>query len=365
MDTTIHEAEGRFSPDFGRVLTFVVNDEAGREIYTHRHEGEDDSQQRQKRFLAQAPLDDVFPGWHVRITYTKPSGFAWSKRVLGVQAGLLTLAALLAVLGTVFMVRFSLRQMELSRVKTHFVSNITHELKTPLSAIRLYTETLQQGRVRDRTESDRFLGIIHKEAVRLTALINNILDFSRIEDGQRRYSFAPGSVTDVVHDVVDAYAFQMRNHGFEVQFEAAGGLPLLPIDRDAISQAVLNLIDNAVKYSPEEKHVEVTVVPEGPGVAVRVRDHGRGIPASEQAKIFEAFYRVEKGLQHDVKGSGLGLAVVQHVAEAHGGRVSVESELGAGSTFVLHLPGSGASVTTADAVPKGLATGAPWQRRSA
>lgn len=125
------------------------------------------------------------------------------------------------------------------------------------------------------------------------------------------------------------------------------------------------MIDNAVKYSPEEKHVEVTVVPEGPGVAVRVRDHGRGIPASEQAKIFEAFYRVEKGLQHDVKGSGLGLAVVQHVAEAHGGRVSVESELGAGSTFVLHLPGSGASVTTADAVPKALATGAPWQRRSA
>jgi len=365
LDTTIHAAEGRFSQDFGRVLTFVVNDDAGREVYTHRHQGDEDPKQRQKRFLAQAPLDGIFPGWHVRITYTKPSGFAWSKRVLGVQAALLTLAALLAVLGTVFVVRFSLRQMELSRLKSHFVSNITHELKTPLAAIRLYTETLQQGRVRDRGDSDRFLGIIHKEAVRLTALINNILDFARIEDGQRRYSFAPGSVADVVHEVVDAYAFQMRNRGFEVQFAAAEGLPLLPIDRDAISQAVLNLIDNAVKYSPAEKHVEVSVVAEGPGVAVRVRDQGMGVPAAEQTKIFEAFYRVEKGLQHDVKGSGLGLAVVKHVAEAHGGWISLESELGAGSTFVLHLPGAGASTTGADAVPKDLATGAPWQRRSA
>jgi two-component system phosphate regulon sensor histidine kinase PhoR len=165
--------------------------------------------------------------------------------------------------------------------------------------------------------------------------------------------------------VVDAYAFQLRNRGFEVHFTAADGLPLLPLDRDAIGQAVLNLIDNAVKYSLEDKHIEVAVVPDGAGIAVRVHDHGMGIPAAEHRKIFDAFYRVEKGLQHDVKGSGLGLAVVKHVAEAHGGSVSVESVPGQGSTFVLHLPGAGAAAGPVEPAPKDVATGATWQRRSA
>jgi len=255
------------------------------------------------------------------------------------------------------------------------VSNITHELKTPLAAIRLYAETLQQGRVRDKTESDRFLGFIHKEVVRLTALINNILDFSRIEDGKRRYTMAPANVADVVRDVVDAYSYQLRSRGFEVNFSAAAGTPTLAIDGDAIGQAVLNLIDNAVKYSADERLIDVTVESWEDGAAIRVRDRGIGIPEPEHGKIFDAFYRVEKSLQHDVKGSGLGLAVVKHVVDAHGGRVEIHSRPGEGSTFSLLIPGgaragAGAPEEPATPAPEWKATGheeaeSAWRRRSA
>jgi len=375
LNTTIHSAEDRFSPDFGRVLTFVVNDEAGREVYMHRHEEEAEDAASGRRFLAQAPLTDLFPGWHVRITYTKASGFAWSKRVLTLQVAVLGIAALLAVLATLFMIRFSLRQMELSQLKSHFVSNITHELKTPLATIQLYTETLRQGRVRDRADVDRFLDFIHRETVRLDTLIHDILDFSRIEQGRRRYNFAPAPVGDVVRGVVESYAYQVREKGFELSLDVADPLPTMPLDRDALGQAVLNLLDNAVKYSGQDRRIEVSVRwpnsaadvggvrtgPPGADLAIRVRDHGIGIPASERSKIFDAFYRIEKGLLHDVKGSGLGLAVVKHVAEAHGGRVEVESQPGEGSAFTLWLPVRDA-VAPADA---GAAGGEQWRQQSA
>ena len=402
LETSIHSNEGRFAAEFGEVLTFVVLDNNGHQVFTHQHSESDDNRSG-KRYLAQAQLDDVFPGWRVLLTYADASSFGWSKRILGLQTVLLGLALLLVVVGTAFTIRFSLRQMELSRLKSHFVSNITHELKTPLAAIRLYTETLQQGRVRDRGESQRFLGIIHRETVRLTALINNILDFARIEDGRRKYQFAPASVGDVVREVADAYAYQLRDRGSALQLDIEPNLPTTSIDRDAIGQAVLNLLDNAVKYSRDDKRIEVSVVSEltngangtsvasganvasgtnatsstnatngthstsAAGVAgkrdrwilVRVRDHGVGIPDAEHKRIFEAFYRIEKGLQHDVKGSGLGLAVVQHVAEAHGGRVEVESRPGEGSTFTLRLPAFGGDETSHTTEPT---AGETWQR---
>jgi signal transduction histidine kinase len=369
LETAIHANESRFAPEFGEVLTYVVLDDGGQQVFTHQHDGDTGTRHRGRRYLAQAELDDVFPGWRVRITYANASGFAWSKRILGLQTVLLALALGLVVLGTLFTIRFSLRQMELSRLKSHFVSNITHELKTPLAAIRLYTETLQQGRVRDRTESNRFLAIIHKETVRLTALINNILDFARIEDGRRRYHFAPASVGDVVREVADAYAYQLRESGCTLSLDIESELPVTSIDRDAIGQAVLNLLDNAVKYSRDDKRIEVTVTTEaavgavaggGREIVIRVRDHGVGIPAAEQEQIFEAFYRVEKGLQHDVKGSGLGLAVVQHVVEAHGGGVSVESRLGEGSTFTLRLPAQHHDQAAGDSSEP--TAGETWQR---
>jgi len=367
LDSAIRAAQGRFAPDFGKTLTMAVTDESDQVVYAHRHPDDPASPCCASKWLAQAELAEVLPGWHVGLTFAKASGFGFMRRVLGVQLALLALATAALILGTLFAMRFGLRQMELVQLKSHFVSNITHELKTPLAAIRLYTETLQQGRVRDTTESAKFLDIIHKECVRLTTLVNNVLDFGRIEAGRRRYTFAPAPVGTVVREVVDAYGYQLRDKGFELALEVQEGLAPVVLDRDAVGQAVLNLLDNAVKYSRERRHIEVAVAeeagansaahPNGHGaVLIRVRDQGIGIAAGEQQRIFEAFYRVEKGLEHSVKGSGLGLAVVKHIAAAHGGSVTVESKLDNGSTFTLRLPRGGTGAEAIEDVESGRAT---------
>ena len=228
LERSIYTAKGRFAPDFGRVLTLVVRDDKDEAVYTHHRPGATHAEAKtacQKEDLARASLAGILPGWKVGITYAQAGGFGWSRRIVYLLIVLLLLAAAVVVIGTLVTMRFVLRQMELSRVKSHFVSNITHELKTPLAAIRLYTETLQQGRVHDQTEIGRFLGIIHKETGRLTSLINNILDFARIEDGRRRYKFTPARVGDVVQDVVDSYSYQLQHRGFDLQLEIEPGLP--------------------------------------------------------------------------------------------------------------------------------------------
>jgi signal transduction histidine kinase len=349
VEEAIEAAEGRFSPSFGRDLTFVVHDHRNELVYVHRRPGESFTPERTE-YLSTAELWDVLPGWSVRLVYNNPKGPHYQRNIWLSNTLLLVLMGTMAVLGILFSMRFMLRQMELSNLKSHFVSNITHELKTPLAAIRLYTETLQQRRVRDQAQEDKFLGIINKETVRLTHLINNILDFSRIEQGRKRYTYVHASVGDVVREVVDAYAFQLRDKGFDIRTQIQDGLPRVWVDRDAVSQAVLNLVDNSVKYSRHEKEIEIRVAHEN-GVSgsvsrhavdgfvrISVRDRGVGIPAAEQSKVFEAFYRIDKGLEHDVKGSGLGLAVVKHVVEAHGGQIEVDSHPGAGTRFSIRLP---------------------------
>jgi signal transduction histidine kinase len=243
---------------------------------------------------------------------------------------------LLAGLGLVFAnVR---RELRLSRLKSDFVANVSHELKTPLALIRLFAETLELGRVPNAEKARQYHRIINKESRRLTQLINNILDFSRIEAGRKEYRFAPGDVGAVVRDVVEAYRFPIEQHGVTLTVDVPEDLPPLSIDAEALSQALINLVNNAIKYSPDEKSVGIRVWQEDGTVRVSVTDRGIGIPRSEQRKIFEKFYRAETSLIHTTKGSGLGLALVQHILEAHGGRVEVESAPGQGSTFTLVLP---------------------------
>jgi signal transduction histidine kinase len=351
LEEAIEAAEGRFSPEFGREVTFVIHDHNDALVYVHKRPGQK-IKPYVDEYLSKAELWDVLPGWDVRLVYSNPKGPRYQRTIWVSNTILMLVMGAMAVVGILLSMRFILRQMELANLKSHFVSNITHELKTPLAAIRLYTETLQQRRVEDTEQEKKFLGVINKESVRLTHLINNILDFSRIEQGQKRYRFESAAVGDVVRDVVDSYAYQLRAKGFELQVEIEPELPPVWLDRDALSQAVLNLLDNAVKYSRSTKEVHLAVR-SGNGasaggkaqssdshawVDIVVQDRGVGIPASEQSKVFDAFYRVEKGLEHDVKGSGLGLAVVKHVVEAHGGRVQLESGIGSGTTFTIRLP---------------------------
>jgi signal transduction histidine kinase len=230
------------------------------------------------------------------------------------------------------------RELKLSRLKSDFVANVSHELKTPLALIRLYAETLELGRIPSEDRRGEYYRVINKESRRLTQLINNILDFSRIEAGRKEYRMVPSDIGAVVRDVVEAYRFAIEKLGFMLELEVAEDLPPLELDPEALSQALINLLNNAIKYSPEHKAITVSVRREESRVLLSVHDRGIGIPRSEHRRIFEKFYRVETSLVHTTKGSGLGLALVQHITEAHGGHVELRSTPGEGSTFTLSLP---------------------------
>ena len=230
------------------------------------------------------------------------------------------------------------RELALAKLKSDFVSNVSHELRTPLSLIRLYAETLELGRISTRGKHQEYYEIIRKESERLTSLINNILDFSRIEAGKKEYSFRETDMADLVRSTLDSYRFEIEQNGFQFEQQIDNNLPQLRVDREAIARSLLNLVNNAVKYSATEKYLGVHLYRRDGDVNLEVVDHGIGIPAKEQLKIFEKFYRVGDPLVHNTKGSGLGLSLVQHIVLAHGGVVAVESTPGRGSKFIITLP---------------------------
>jgi signal transduction histidine kinase len=235
--------------------------------------------------------------------------------------------------------------MALARLKSDFVSNVSHELRTPLSLIRLYAETLEMGRVTPEKHREYFQ-IIRKESERLSALINNILDFSRIEAGRKEYDFRETDMRELVHNTLDSYRYQIEQNGFTFE-ERVDPVPAMRVDREAIARSLLNLVNNALKYSQDRKYIGVNLYRENGNVNLEVVDHGIGIPAQEQQKIFEKFYRVGDPLVHNTKGSGLGLSLVRHIVEAHGGQVGVDSTPGEGSKFTIRLPIDSANGRTA------------------
>ena len=224
-------------------------------------------------------------------------------------------------------------------MKSDFVSNVSHELRTPVASIRVFGELLRMGRAQDPEKVREYGEHIESESRRLTRLIDNILDFSRIESGRKEYRFAEGDVREVVEAVIRTYEVRLASSGVKIVLEAPKDpLPPLRMDADGIAQAFQNLLDNAVKYSGESKEVVVTLSSGNGYVTIAVRDRGIGIARDEQRRIFERFHRVGTGLVHDVKGSGLGLSILHHIVAAHGGDVAVLSEPGKGSTFTMRLP---------------------------
>lgn len=284
------------------------------------------------------PFNPLFPRWTLAGGYrdqpVEALAGAYFRRSLLLSA----LVILLLVGGLLLTARVIAREVELAEAKSTFVSNVSHELKTPLSLIRLFAETLELGRVKSPEKAREYHRIIVNESRRLTAMIDNILDFARIEAGRREYSLAETDLAEVAASVVRSYEYVIRKEGFELTTDLDNSLPLVRVDRDAIGQALLNLLNNAIKYSPEVKRIELRVGRQNGCISISVRDQGMGIAKAEQARIFEKFYRSGQPLVHDTKGAGLGLSLVKHIVEAHGGQVTVESAPGRGSCFTLLLP---------------------------
>jgi signal transduction histidine kinase len=204
--------------------------------------------------------------------------------------------------------------------------------------IRMFGETLEMGRVTDETARREYYQVITRESERLSRLIENVLDFSRIEGGRRTYDPVPMSVEPLVRETVESFAHVLARQGFKLDVAIEPDLPEASVDVDAVSQALANLIDNAIKYSDKRKVLTVEAAIRNGGVAITVGDEGIGIPRDEQGRIFDKFYRVGRSETQGRRGSGVGLALVQHVAQAHGGHVSVDSTPGEGSRFTLWLP---------------------------
>jgi signal transduction histidine kinase len=286
-----------------------------------------------------APIPFIFTDWFLGIRMRHMTEEEWSRRNFITSLSFSALTALALIGGVVMALRAASRAMKLSQMKADFVSNVSHELRTPLASVRVFGEFLKLGRVKEPEKIQEYGEYIETESRRLTQLINNILDFSRIESGQKTYHFEQTCVEGVVGDTLKTFDVVLEQNGFTVNLEKPSfPLPQVVIDPDAIAQAFINLLDNAVKYSGGSKEIGVKLAEQGNMVMISVIDHGVGIASEEREKVFEKFYRVGNSLVHDVKGSGLGLSIVKHIVEAHHGRVTVESEPGRGSAFIIHLP---------------------------
>lgn len=288
---------------------------------------------------AKTRLGFVFTDWQMALYNPRATPRQWARAGFVFNASLAGLLALALIGGVSLALRAADRAVKLSRMKSDFVSNVSHELRTPVASIRVFGELLRMGRAQDPDKVREYGAHIEGESRRLTRLIDNILDFSRIESGHKEYRFERGDVREVVDAVIRTFEMRSAAQGITIQRSLPNGaVPPVRMDPDAIAQAFQNLLDNALKYSDGSKEIFVTVSAEDGFVAVSVRDSGIGIPRDEQKKIFERFHRVGTGLVHDVKGSGLGLSIVHHIVDAHGGDVAVVSEPGAGSTFTIRLP---------------------------
>lgn len=284
-------------------------------------------------------LTFLFRDWELGIHGRHYTPAGWARRNFAINLALSFVLTGVVAGGVLFALRAAARAMRLSQMKSDFVSNVSHELRTPLASIRVFGELLRLGRAEAPEKVRAYGEFIETESRRLTQLIDNILDLARIESGRKSYELAAGDVEEVVRETLRTFRPSLEQAGFRLRWSPPPApLPAARLDASAIGQSLANLLDNAVKYSGGSREVEVSLSREGGFAVVTVADHGIGIPRDEQEKIFDRFHRVGTGLVHDVKGSGLGLSIVRHIAAAHGGRIEVESRPGEGSRFRLLLP---------------------------
>ena len=270
------------------------------------------------------------------------------------EASLIGFSFGIVLLGIAFLIYAATKESRLNALRSEFVANVSHELKTPLSVVSMFAEMLLSKRVRNEEKERQYLEIIFHEAERLSSLIENVLDFSALERGKQTFQMREAALEEVVHRAIETLRFRLEREGMEVKVSAAEDIPLLRFDEHAILLAVMNLLDNAVKYGGSEGPVEVAIDRGRRHVYVRVRDHGPGIPPGEHRRVFERFYRARRDTE--TRGSGIGLALVKRIVEGHGGRAWAEDAPGGGAIVSFSLPLRGVSLiprTEDDSDPSG------------
>ena len=287
-------------------------------------------------------VGEILPHWEVAAHLRHPERIAQSVQTLKLTVGMVITVLILAIaVGGWLIVADLRRQMVLARQKSDFVSNVSHELKTPLTSIRMFSELLAEERVEDPGKRRDYLQIISAEAARLTRLINNVLDFSRIERGEKKYEFKRCNLSQLVSETLHGYGPRLEAAGYKLGYEVVDAGLEVQGDRDALSQVVLNLLSNAEKYSGDARDIFIRVA-RAPGpvaqAGVAVMDRGAGVPAGLEQKIFEQFYRAHDSLNSGIQGSGLGLTLARQIARAHDGDVTYSPREGGGSCFTLELP---------------------------
>ena len=231
----------------------------------------------------------------------------------------------------------------MENIRRDFVANVSHELRTPITSIKGFVETLMDGALEDKENATRFLEIIRRQANRLDAIIEDLLTLSRLEkvaEEPTREPLAPDSVSGLLAAAIEMCQHQASDNNIPIELTCDEQLQV-PMNAPLLEQAVVNLLDNAIKYSDPGATIHVEATREGEEVAIRVKDEGCGIEARYLPRLFERFYRVDKARSRELGGTGLGLAIVKHITVVHGGTVEVQSTVGQGSTFTIRLPGGG------------------------
>ena len=322
--------------------------------------------QRPSPFLYEESFGKTLYAWRMQITPLNVDELraqAETERLLGVLLIPVSTVIIAVGLGVVWL---SMRaERRASQLKSDFIANVSHELKTPLSLIRMFAELLATGKHKGEGAGREYAGIITRESDRLAHLIDNVLDFARLERGKASYNFAEGRLQEVVERALEICRYRLEKEKIRLRTEIAGDLPLVRMDDDAMTLVLLNLVDNAAKYGGDVGgdagggggdgeitpggEVSVKLARAPGGVALSVSDRGWGISVEDQKRIFERFYRADNARERNVRGSGIGLSLVKHIAEAHGGRVEVESALGQGATFTVFVPAAPIASTASEA----------------
>lgn len=281
------------------------------------------------------PLGDQLPGLRVKIP-AKVEGDDSLRQTFLLIA--ISLVVALTLFAGYLLLRDVRREVHLAAMRSQFVSGVSHELKTPLTAIRVFAESMRLDDDMERQTQREYLDTILQESERLDRLVDNVLDFGKIEHGRENYQLQPISLADAADAAARAMKYRLEQAGFHLAVILDRDLPQVFADRDAIEQAILNLLDNAIKYSSESCEIGLRLFRDDGHEVIQVIDHGMGIPQEEQQRIFERFYRVQSPENQRIAGAGLGLTLVEHIVKAHGGSIGVDSNPGEGSTFTIRLP---------------------------